>query len=100
MKIATISTGVASTVIAMGIGLAGAPCSKADATTTTLGNEARLVDGAVVQGWTVKGLQSSTDTIPYPVRGTLWEANATDTAISGGVTPIVSNLSSPGDPRP
>lgn len=92
MKNATICTGAASIALAMGMGLAGAPLAAADVTTTTFGNEARLVDGAVTQGWTVTGLKPSSDAIPYPVRGTLWEATATDTAISGGVTPIVSNF--------
>lgn len=92
MKNSTICTGAASIALAMGMGLTGAPIAAADVTTTTLGNEARLVDGAVTQGWTVTGLKPSSDAIPYPVRGTLWEATATDTAISGGVTPIVSNF--------
>lgn len=30
--------------------------------------------------------------IPYPLSGTLWEATATDEAIQGSATPIVSNL--------
>jgi hypothetical protein len=30
--------------------------------------------------------------IPYPLAGALWEATATDTAIAGPVTPIVSNF--------
>lgn len=60
--------------------------------TTQLGSQAELADGDVVQGWTVTGLQVSTDTIPYPVQGTLWEATATDEALQGNATPIVSNF--------
>ena len=45
-----------------------------------------------MQGWTITDLKASTDQIPYPVAGTLWEATATDQAIEGSVTPIVSNL--------
>ncbi len=60
--------------------------------TTQLGSQAELADGDVVQGWTVTGLRVSTDTIPYPVRGTLWEATATDEALQGNATPIVSNF--------
>ncbi|MCV7418964.1 DUF1942 domain-containing protein [Mycobacterium yunnanensis] len=75
------------------IGVIGAPIAAADElTTTTIGNEARLTNGDVVQGWTISNLKPSTDTIPYPVAGTLWEATATDQAIEGNVTPIVSNL--------
>lgn len=60
--------------------------------TTHLGSQAQLVDGNVVQGWTVTGLKVSTDTIPYQPRGTLWEATATDQAIQGSAIPIVSNF--------
>lgn len=75
------------------IGFIGTPIATADdLTTTTIGNEARLTNGNVVQGWTITDLKASTDQIPYPVAGTLWEATATDQAIEGSVTPIVSNL--------
>ena len=75
------------------IGFVGTPIAAADdLTTTTIGNEARLTNGNVVQGWTITDLKASTDQIPYPVAGTLWEATATDQAIEGSVTPIVSNL--------
>lgn len=77
------------------IGLAiGSPMAAADPTTQNLGTQGKLVDaaGQVVQGWTVSGLKVSTDVIPHPVYGTLWEATATDEAIQGGVTPIISNL--------
>ncbi|WP_415794976.1 MPT63 family protein, partial [Mycolicibacterium frederiksbergense] len=60
--------------------------------TTHLGSQAELVDGNVVQGWTVTGLKVSTDTIPYQPQGTLWEATATDHAIQGSAIPIVSNF--------
>ncbi len=46
----------------------------------------------MVQSWTVSSLKPSSDAIPYPVHGVLWEATATDTAIAGPVTPIVSNF--------
>jgi len=85
----------AATVAAAGsIGVFGMPMATADAdlTTTTIGNQARLTNGNVVQGWTIGDLKASTDQIPYPVAGTLWEATATDQAIEGSVTPIVSNL--------
>jgi hypothetical protein len=73
------------------VGIIGAPVAAADdPSTTTIGSQAKLVDGNVVQGWTITGLRTSSD--PYPVAGTLWEATATDEAIQGGATPIVSNL--------
>ncbi|WP_081845467.1 MPT63 family protein [Mycolicibacterium aromaticivorans] len=57
-----------------------------------LGSPAQLVNGDVVQAWTVSSLKPSTDSIPYPVVGTLWEAAATDVAVNGTVQPVVSNL--------
>ena len=58
------------------------------------GSQGKLVDGggAVVQGWTVTDLRPSSDGIPYPVQGRLWEATATDTAIKGSVTPIIPDM--------
>jgi len=91
-----ITNGLASVAAAAAfgaIGFVGTPIAAADdLTTTTIGNEARLTNGNVVQGWTITNLKPSTDVIPYPVAGTLWEATATDQAIEGTVTPIVSNL--------
>ncbi|GAT11406.1 protein of unknown function [Mycolicibacterium novocastrense] len=46
----------------------------------------------MIQGWTITNLMPSSDVIPYPVTGTLWEATATDQAIQGSATPIVANL--------
>ena len=95
MKIRKITTAIAA---AAAIGVVCAPLASADAaepvtpTTTTLGSPAKLVDGDVVQAWTITDLKPSSDTIPHPVYGTLWEATATDEAIQGSVTPIVSNL--------
>lgn len=84
---------VAATVAASAaVGVAGAPFASADPEVKYLGQPGELVNGNVVQHWTVTGLKPSTDTIPYQPAGTLWEATATDEAISGSATPIVSNL--------
>jgi hypothetical protein len=86
-------TALAASALAAGaIGLVSAPIASADPDVTNLGSQAKLVDGNVVQGWTVANLKPSSDAIPYPVQGTLWEATANDQAIAGSVTPIVSNL--------
>ena len=76
-------------------GAISAPIAAADSgeTVTTLGQPAEIVNGAVVQAWTISALKPSADVIPYAVRGTLWEAAAADTALQGEVTPIVPNLS-------
>jgi hypothetical protein len=93
VKITNALAAAAAVAAAGSLGLLGAPLATADdLTTTTIGNEAKLTDGNVVQGWTITGLKPSTDLIPYPVAGTLWEASATDQAIRGSATPIVSNL--------
>ncbi|KAA0097435.1 DUF1942 domain-containing protein [Mycolicibacterium sp. P1-18] len=93
MKITNALVAAAAAAAVGAIGFVGTPVAAADdLTTTTIGNEARLTNGNVVQGWTVTDLKPSTDAIPYPVAGTLWEATATDKAIEGNVTPIVSNL--------
>ena len=93
MKITSALISAAAAAAVGSIGFLGAPTAAADElTTTTIGNEARLTNGNVVQGWTISNLKPSTDTIPYPVAGTLWEATATDQAIEGNVTPIISNL--------
>jgi hypothetical protein len=86
--------GAAATVATAGaVALVSAPISSAeDVTTTTVGSQAKLVDGNVIQGWTISDLRPTSDEIPYPVAGTLWEATATDEAIQGSAIPIVSNL--------
>lgn len=96
------TTSIAAAFAAAAIAAAGAitafsaPIAIADdhnaVNTTHLGSQAELVDGNVVQGWTVTGLKVSTDTIPYQPQGTLWEATATDHAIQGSAIPIVSNF--------
>jgi len=93
----TTAIATAATAITAGfVGIVSASTASADAATAAsthgLGSQATLVNGDIVQGWTVSDLKPSTDTIPYPVLGTLWEASASDEAIKGSVTPIVSDL--------
>lgn len=106
-KMSRITISATATFAAAGvIGVLAAPVAGADVEaeattqtqpqiqvqTLTLGNQGKLVDGNVVQGWTVDNLQPSSDPIPYTVQGTLWEITANDQAIQGTVIPIVSNL--------
>jgi len=91
---------LAALASAMAAGVAVAPSAAAEeAVTHHFGAGAELVNGTVVQEWTVTDLKPSSDVIPYPVAGTLWEATATDTAVEGSVIPIVSNLRSLVDRR-
>lgn len=96
MKITTVlaaTFATAGAVVAAPIAGAeiGAPAPAGPAV-HEIGQQADLVNGSVAQGWTVTDLKTSTDTIPYAVRGTLWEATATDEALQGAATPIVSNF--------
>lgn len=94
MKFTKPLAAVAAIAAAGSIGFLSAPIALADPGTQNLGTQGKLVDasGNISQGWTVSDLKVSTDTIPHPVYGTLWEATATDEALQGGVTPIVSNF--------
>ncbi|BBY26106.1 MPT63 family protein [Mycolicibacterium sediminis] len=94
MKYTVTITRLAAAAVAAGaIAVSGAGIASAeDVATQPIGAQAKLVDGNVVQGWTVTGLKQSSDVIPYPVAGTLWEVTATDEALQGGATPIVSNF--------
>ncbi|WP_159228590.1 MPT63 family protein [Mycolicibacterium vanbaalenii] len=90
IKPAFVATAAAA---AAAISVAAAPFASAeDVEIQSLGEPGELVNGDVVQHWTVTGLKPSTDTIPYQPTGTLWEATATDEAISGSAIPIVANL--------
>ena len=84
---ATMCPVSAVTVIATPVASAGT-----DPAVHDFGGQAMLVDGSVVQGWTINGLKKSSDTIPYDVQGTLWEATASDEALHDRAVPIVSNL--------
>ena len=49
--------------------------------------------GQVTLSWNVGNLKPSNDVMPgYPVAGKLWEATATVRAISGPVTPAISQF--------
>lgn len=94
MKYTVTITKLAAAAVAAGaIAVAGAGIASAEgAAMQPIGQQGELVDGAVVQHWTVNGLKQSSDVIPYQPAGTLWEVTATDEAVQGGATPIVSNF--------
>jgi Domain of unknown function (DUF1942) len=87
---ATVVIGVATAATAS----AWWPNNAQAPTIQKFGTQEDLVDGAgtIVQGWTVYDLRPSSDVIPYPVRGRLWQARATDEAIRGTNTPLVSDM--------
>ena len=93
MKIRNILS-IASVVTAtVGLSLLAAPAGSAAPTQTGFGARQQLVaPTGNVAAWTVDNLRKSTDTIPTPVKGELWESTATVEAVRGDVTPIISDL--------
>jgi len=93
-----LTTMLRTTVAIVGIStIAAAPIASAAAYPVTgkLGSELTMTDsvGQVVLGWKVSDLKSSADIVSnYPVAGQLWEATATVNAISGPVTPAISQF--------
>jgi hypothetical protein len=67
--------------------LAGAPTALTATGTGQLGDQIELADGPMVQQWPVTGLRPSTDRIPYPIGGRLWDATATRPAAAGTDVP-------------
>jgi hypothetical protein len=97
MKITTLIKTAAAVLGMTAIAFAGTPIASASAYPITgkLGNELTMTDsvGQVTLSWKVSDLKSSTDRVPgYPVAGQLWEATATVHAISGPVTPAISQF--------
>ena len=89
-------TSLAAAAIATSVGIAAAaPAAAAYPVVGGLGSELTMTDtvGQVALSWTVSGLKPSSDVMPdYPVAGKLWEATATVRAISGPVTPAISQF--------
>lgn len=60
------------------------------------GSRQQLADAAGGQEWQVTDLRKSADPAPgYPLAGTLWEATASVTAMSGTVVPLIPNFHAP-----
>jgi len=89
-----VATAAAALVAAAG--LAGAPAaSAAYPITGQLGQTLTMTDtvGQVQLSWNVGDLKPSSDVMPgYQVAGTLWEATATVKALTGPVTPAISQF--------
>ncbi len=66
----------------------------ANPTVDGFGAREQLFDagGATVTGYSISELKSSSDAIPYPVSGQLYEVTAALEAVQGTTTPIVSNF--------
>jgi Domain of unknown function (DUF1942) len=97
VKITTMTKKSVAAVAMATIGIASAPVGSASAYPITgkLGSQLTMTDsvGQVVLNWTVSNLQPSTDVVQgYTVAGHLWEATATVNAVSGTVTPAISQF--------
>jgi Domain of unknown function (DUF1942) len=95
MRTTTIASAAVAPLAVAAVTIAtAATASAADPTVAGFGAREQLYDGggAVIAGWTISDLRPSSDAIPYPVAGKLYEATATVEAGQGGVTPIVSNF--------
>lgn len=76
---------------AIALGIAAVTVSPASATDNIkqFGKQEILNFGSNGVGYTVANLSPSTDTIPYPVGGDLYESTVTVDALWGGVTPMI-----------
>ena len=85
MKITAITAALAATVAASGaVGIIGAPIAFAETWPPRQSDpQGKLINGDVVQAWTISDLKPSTDVIPHQLNGTLWEATATDRSHPG-----------------
>ena len=94
---AAMAAGAVAAVVTT-VGIANPPSASAwgDAypVVRPFGTQEELVDaaGTIRQGWTVQDVRPSTDRIPWPVHGRLWESTATVSALRGCPEPIVSDM--------
>lgn len=88
-----------ASIITAAAGAAGLSCAATawadgeDPAVQPLGQQGEIADGGGVQGWTVTGLQPSADAIAYQPGGVLWEATATDQAITDDAIPFIPAFS-------
>jgi hypothetical protein len=98
---ATVMAVVATVATAGAVGITSAPAASADnyPVIQKFGTHEQLVDGAgtIVTGYRVKHLKPSTDVVPWPVQGTLWEAAVSVKAVQGTVTPILTDFNARAD---
>lgn len=94
-KLIKLAAVAAATFLLAGFGIPTA--SAVNQCPHMFGSQQQLSDagGAVVQQWTAKDLQESTDVLPgYNTVGKLWEADVSVTPTSGTVTPLIPNFQS------
>lgn len=90
MNIEKLAVPVAAAALAFGMAAATAGPASAVNNIKPFGVQEKLQGfGSGEIGYTVDGLEPSTDAIPYPVAGQLYEATVTVDALSGWVTPVI-----------
>ncbi|WP_197496730.1 DUF1942 domain-containing protein [Mycobacterium sp. 1274761.0] len=89
MKLKNLAGTVAATTLI--VGLSAAPPASATSNIKVFGVQETLktLNGPLI-GYTVTGFRPSSDPVPYPVAGRLWEATVTADALVGTVTPAAN----------
>jgi hypothetical protein len=93
MRAKTIAGAAGTTFATMSLAVVTAAAAGAAPASESYGNQQELNGPAgTVTAWTVEDLHPSTDTLPVPVKGTLYEATATVQAVQGTATPVVTDF--------
>lgn len=82
----------AAAAVAAGVALGTASVASATDSIQVFGEEQTINDvasGGPLIGYTASGLMPSSDTIPYPVAGRLYEATLTVNAFGNWATPVI-----------
>lgn len=85
-------TGAAAIAFAMIIGTAASASATNNIKPFGVQETLKEAGGAVEIGYTVDGLSPSTDMVPYPVNGQLYEARVTVDGVAGWVNPVIANF--------
>jgi hypothetical protein len=87
MKLTYRAAGVVA--LAVSLGAMGVGPAWAIDNIKPFGQQETIDSGGSAIGYTVSGLRPSTDVIPYPVAGQLYEATVTVDAVRGAVSPVI-----------
>jgi hypothetical protein len=82
----TLATGVAATTIMFGFGAVAPAWATSNIKELGVQETVKDINGPLT-GYTVTGLMPSSDPVPYPVAGRLWEATVKTDALVGTVVP-------------
>ncbi|MDT5007368.1 MAG: hypothetical protein QOJ24_4544 [Mycobacterium sp.] len=85
----TLATGVAATSIMFGFGAVAPAWATSNIQVLGVQETVKDINGPLT-GYTVTGLMPSSDPVPYPVAGRLYEATVKTDAVVGTVTPAPS----------